>query len=112
MNPRKEIEFPWGDDVILSRPTMARVAEIERKFGAAPVLARRCSNLEMPVLSEMLPALAVMVRGCDGAPKKDSEIIERAFEIGAASFIGPMTFWLVAAYSTNEPAAEDATAGN
>lgn len=112
MNPRREIEFEWNGQTLRSRPTMARVAEIERKFGAAPVLARRCSNMEMPVLAEQLPILAIMLRGIEGVPKKDAELLEEAFEQGAANFIAPMTFWLIAAYSVNEPQPEAKPEGN
>lgn len=112
MNPRQEIEFPWGEAVIRSRPTLARVAEVERKFGAAPVLARRCSNFEMPVLGEMLPILAIMLRGCDGVPKKEAELVEDAFDMGAAQFVAPMTFWLLGAYAVNEPQTKAAPEGN
>ena len=103
MNPRKEIEFQWGEAVIRSRPTMAKVSEIERKFGAAPVLARRCSQFEMPLMGEMLPILAIMLRGCDDAPKGDNKVAEAAYDMGAAAFVSPMTFWLIAAYAVDEP---------
>lgn len=114
MNPRKEIEFPWGETIIRSRPTMARVAEIERKFGAAPVLARRCANQELSISAEQLPMLAVMLRGCDEAPRTDAKVIEAAFDAGAANFINPMVFWLIAAYTVDTPVdqSEDPPAGN
>ncbi len=112
MNPRREIEFPWNGETIRSRPTLARVAEIERKFGPAPVLARKCSNMELQVLSEQLPMLAIMLRGCDGVPKKDAELLEEAFEQGAAEFVAPMTFWLIAAYAVNEPQSKAPPEGN
>lgn len=111
MNPRREIEFDWNGAKIRSRPTMARVAEIERKFGPAPVLARRCAALELPVIEQM-NILAVMLRGCDGVPKKDAEIVEEAFDAGAIGFLLPMTEWLAAAYAVNEPQTEAKTAGN
>ena len=112
MNPRKEIDFDWNGQTIRSRPTLARVAEIERKFGAAPVLARRCSNMEMSVLNEQLPILAIMLRGCEGVPKKEADLIEEAFDLGAVGFVSPMTFWLIAAYSVNEPQPEAKPEGN
>ena len=113
-NPRKEIEFEWGEAVIRSRPTMARVAEIERKFGAAPVLARRCANFELSLTSELLPMLGVMLRGCDDAPKSDAKIIEEAFALGASNFVSPMAFWLIAAYAVDAPADDpkDSAEGN
>jgi hypothetical protein len=112
MNPRKEIEFDWGGTVIRSRPTLAKVAEIETKFGSVPVLARRCSQLELAVAKEQLPILAVMLRGCEGAPKGDPNIIEGAYEMGAIRFVNPMTFWLIAAYSVDEPVETDPNPGN
>jgi hypothetical protein len=110
--PRQEIEFKWGEDVIRSRPTLARITEIERKFGAAPMLARQCANLEMPTATVMLPILAVMLRGCDNAPAKDAAIMEKAWDLGAASFVGAMTDWLVSSYYVAEPQPEAPPAGN
>jgi hypothetical protein len=102
-NPRKEIEFPWGEAVIRSRPTMARVAEIETKFGPAPALARRLINMELSISKELLPLLAIMLRGCEDAPKGDAAIMQQAFELGAVAFVAPATLWLVAAYQVDEP---------
>ena len=112
MNPRREIEFQWDGAAVRSRPTMAKVSEVERKFGAAPVLARRCAALELSVMGEQLPILAIMLRGCEGVPKKDAEIVEEAFDAGAIGFLLPMTEWLAAAYSVNEPPTKSAPEGN
>lgn len=110
-NPRKEIEFEWGDTVIRSRPTMARVAEIETKFGPAPALARRLINMELSISKELLPLLAIILRGCDGAPRGDASLMAQAFDLGAVGFVGPAALWLVAAYQVDEPA-EEQPSGN
>lgn len=110
-NPRKEIEFPWGEVVIRSRPTMARVAEIETKFGSAVALARRVLNMEISISKELLPVLAIILRGCEDAPKGDAAIMQQAFDLGAVSFVAPVTLWLVAAYQVDDPV-EAAPSGN
>ena len=109
-NPRREIEFAWGEGVIRSRPTMAKIAEVETKFGPAPIIARRVASLEFSVTKELLPLLAVVLRGCEDVPKGDGKVMEAAFELGAYSFIGPVVSWLVAAYDVAEP--PEPTEGN
>lgn len=113
MNPRKEIEFPWGEAVIRSRPTLAKVSEVERKFGPVTQILTRLARQELSLSTELLPLLGIMLRGADGAPKTDKAIAEDAFDIGAVSLLPPMIDWLQAAYMTNEPQDETAApAGN
>lgn len=112
MNIRQEVEFPWGDATVRSRPTLARVAEIEGKFGPAMPLLARLGRQELSLSRELLPLLWIMLRGLDGVPKAEKQFAEDAFERGAVGFTAAMIEWLSAAYLVNEPTPKEDPAGN
>lgn len=113
MNPRQEIDFPWGAAEVRSRPTLGRVAEIERKFGPVLQIIGRFRKDELSLTGELLPMLAIMLRGCDGVPKGDAAVMDDIYDIGPNLFFTPFLLWLNAAYVVNEPAPpKDAPAGN
>jgi len=113
MSARREIEFPWEDgQTILSRPTLLKMSQVEQKFGAALRLVDRLGRSELSTTGELLPLLAVMLRGCDGAPKADAKIIETAYELGPVRFVVPMIDWIVAGHTVDTPADPSTTSGN
>jgi hypothetical protein len=103
MSGRREIEFPWGDTVVRSRPTLARFSEVEQKFGPAPTLLQQVARSEMSITKQLLPLLVVMLRGCDDVPKDAQKLIEQAYEHGAEQYMLPMVRWLQAGFTVDEP---------
>lgn len=112
MSIRQEVEFPWADGKVRSRPTLARMAEIEGKFGPAMPLLSRLGRQELSLTREFLPLLWIMLRGLDSVPKAEKQFAEEAFELGAVGFTAAMIEWLSAAYLVNEPTQKDDPAGN
>jgi hypothetical protein len=113
MSARREIEFPWeGGATILSRPTLAKLSQVEAKLGPALVLHRRIGSGEASTTRELLPLLAIVLRGCDGAPAKEEEIIEKAWIMGTVVFQVPLINWLTAGHMVDTPADPDAKSGN
>lgn len=105
-NPRREVEFTLGAVTIRSRPTLAKVAEIETKFGPLASLLDKIGTSQMSLSGQTLPILSIVLRGCDDAPKGDTALREAIFEQGVAEMNGPLIRWIVAAYTANEPAEE------
>jgi hypothetical protein len=103
MSPRREVEFPWGDGTVVSRPTLLKVSQIEAKFGAAAKFVDRLGDREKSFTGEVLPALAIMLRGCDGVPKTEAMIMDEAFAQGASQYIVPMINWIVAGLTVDTP---------
>ena len=112
MSFRQDVEFKWDGATVRSRPTLARVSEVEQKFGPAMQVLGRLGRSELSLTREFLPLLWIMLRGADGVPKAEKPFLEQAFEAGAVGFTTPMIEWLSAAYVTNEPPPPEDPAGN
>jgi hypothetical protein len=114
MNPRREVEFAVGEATYMSRPTMARVAAIEAKFGPLAGLLTKMDLGQLSITGHILPILAIMLNGAEGLPVKgEKPIAEWLWENAAVQALQPSLIeWVVAAYTTNEPAERKADAGN
>lgn len=104
MSGRREIEFPWGDSMVLCRPTLARMSEVETKIGAAPSVLKQIGSSEFAI-SKLCQLVAIIIRGGDGVPKDAGQIMDSVFEGGADKYYMPVIHWLHAGITVDEPAA-------
>jgi hypothetical protein len=111
VNPRREVAFPWGEGTVVSRPTMAKVAAVETRHGPLPTLLEDIRLGRMSMTQQLIPIVTIVLRGAEGVPAKDAQIMETIWDEGPAKFVSPLLDWIIAAYSTDAPP-QDAPAGN
>jgi hypothetical protein len=104
---RKEVTVTLDGISLSCRPTLAKIAEIEQRYGSAITLLRRLSDGSLGV-TDLAALVAIMVKGTPGAPPA-KEVPELVFQAGAYSFAEPVAEFIANAITTDEPAAEGAS---
>lgn len=98
---RKEVEITLDGTTLACRPTMAKIAEIEGRFGPALSLLRKLSAGEIGI-TDICALVQIMAKGAPGAPAP-KDIPELVFQSGAYSFAGPVADFIGNALTTDEP---------
>jgi hypothetical protein len=97
---RKESDLILNGHTYSVRPNLDKIARIETRFGAAPVLLRRCAegNVTQAELSQIV---GIMLRGQPSAPR-DSDIPALVFEQGTMAVSTNVVEFLVNAVTTTD----------
>jgi hypothetical protein len=106
---RKEVEISLDGITLACRPTLAKIAEIEARFGPAISLLRKLSAGDVGV-ADLTALVSVMVKGVGGAPPP-KDVPEMVFQAGAFSFAPALAEFIGNAIATDEPPPEG-QAGN
>lgn len=101
---RKEVTVEIDGVSLACRPTLAKISEIEGRFGPALEILRRLGSGTIPV-AEMAAIVGIIVKGVSGAPTL-REVPELVFAAGTYTFAGPVAEFLGNAISSDEPAPE------
>ncbi len=106
---RKEVTITIDGISITCRPTLAKISEIEGRYGSAITLLRKLSDGSLGV-ADICVLVGIMVKGATGAPAA-KDVPELVFQAGAYSFAEHLAEFVANAITTDEAAAE-APAGN
>lgn len=114
MSARREVEFPWVDGTtVRSRPTLLKLSQVETRFGSALKLIARLHPFDLQLTTELIPLLTIILRGCDGVPKREGEIMEALFDMDYLQLVAPAIEWLGVGFTVdNPPPAKDTPEGN
>jgi len=107
---RKEVAITLDGVELVCRPTLAKIGEIEGRFGPAMEVLRKIGSGNVAIV-DLTALVQIIVRGVPGAPA-GKDVQEMVFQAGAFSLAPQVSEFLANAITSDEPAAADAQAGN
>lgn len=106
---RKEVVISLDGVELPCRPTLAKIGEIEGRFGPAMEVLRKIGSGTIGIV-DLTALVQIIVRGVPGAPSS-KDVPEMVFQAGAFGLAPQVSEFLANAITSDEPAAED-KAGN
>lgn len=106
---RKEVTVTLDGVDLACRPTLAKIGEIEGRFGPALELLRRIGSGNIGIV-DITAMMQVIVKGVPGAPPP-KDVPELVFQAGAFSLAPQVSEYLANALTSDEPQSEE-KAGN